>query len=92
MIRAALLLPFAIGLGLGTWACRVPNRDHCANQDQPGNAFCAAKNPATPFCSPCTASYDGCVPFVPTACDEFATGPEESSEGSGGSSGSSSDS
>lgn len=92
MKSLALSLPFAVGLGLGAGACRVPNKGHCANQDEPGNAYCASKNPATPFCSPCTASYDGCVPFVPNACEAFATGPgDESSGGSGGSGSSSSD-
>lgn len=85
------LLAFAIGLVGGTWACRVENKKHCANQDEPGNAYCAAKNPATPYCSPCTASYDGCVPFVPSACEAFATGPGSSSGGESGGESSSSE-
>jgi hypothetical protein len=85
---AIAIVPFVVGLALGAWSCRLPNKDHCSNQDVPGNAWCAQRNPATPYCSPCTASYDGCVPFVPTSCATFATGPEEeaTSSTSGGSS------
>jgi hypothetical protein len=86
MLARATLVAFVVGLALGTWACRVPNKSHCSNQDEPGNAYCASKNPATPFCSPCTASYDGCVPFVPSACEAFATD-DGTSSGGGSSSG-----
>ena len=88
LVRGKVIVPFVVGLLLGAWSCRLPNKEHCSNQDEPGNAYCVSKNPATPYCSPCTASYEGCVPFVPTACETFATGPGDSSS-SGGSSSSS---
>lgn len=87
LVGRFVIVPFVVGLLLG--ACRLPNKEHCSNQDVPGNAYCVAKNPATPYCSPCTASYDGCVPFVPTSCETFATGPGDTGSSSGGSSSSS---
>jgi hypothetical protein len=89
--RALLLvagLAVGVGVGLGS-ACRIPNPEHCSNQDQPGSAYCASLNPATPFCSPCHSKYHGCLPFPPTSCDGFATGDtgggsSSSSSGTGG--------
>lgn len=66
-----------VGLGLGAAvgsACEVDNPDHCANQDQEGNDYCAGLNAATPYCSPCHAKNHGCLPFEPVSCQEYMGG------------------
>lgn len=68
------LVPWLFGLSLGAAAgiaCEVDNPDHCANQDQSGNDYCAGVNSATPFCSPCHAKNHGCLPFEPVSCAEY---------------------
>ncbi|MBK6916027.1 MAG: hypothetical protein IPH07_01375 [Deltaproteobacteria bacterium] len=74
----------ALGAVLGM-ACRIPNPEHCSNQDRPGSEYCVSINPATPYCSPCHSKYHGCLPFPPTSCDGFATG-DSGGDGDGSSS------
>lgn len=82
----AVLAGLVLGLALG--ACRLENKDHCANQDQAGNDYCAGINSATPFCSPCHAKNHGCLPFEPVSCEAYqgTTGPDamDSSSSSSG--------
>lgn len=63
-----------LGVGLAAAACRLPNPEHCTNQDQAGNDYCAGVNSATPFCSPCHEKNHGCLPFEPTACEAYTGG------------------
>jgi hypothetical protein len=77
--RAAILALSMLGLAIGAAAgvaCEVENPDHCANQDQAGNDYCAGLNSATPFCSPCHAKNHGCLPFEPVSCEDYV-GPDE---------------
>lgn len=64
------LLGLSLGAAAGV-ACEVENPDHCANQDQPGNDYCAGLNSSTPFCSPCHAKNHGCLPFEPVSCEDY---------------------
>lgn len=61
--------------------CKVPNEDHCANQDVPGNEFCVELNRATPYCSPCRRAYHGCVDYEPYACEGYYDEVAESEDG-----------
>lgn len=86
--RPALGLAFALGLGIAVGvACQVENPDHCANQSRPGNDWCAARDPSTPFCSPCQGRNRGCVPYRPLTCEAYDPETHAGSSGSGGSSG-----
>lgn len=78
--RISLALALALGLSLG--ACRLPNPDHCLHKAADANGWCAERDPATPFCSPC-AEHNGCVAEEPSEdeCPEYtAPAPAESSE------------
>jgi len=88
-ISLAALVGATMGIAIG--ACRVPNPDHCANQDQAGNAYCAGVNSATPFCSPCHEKNHGCLPFEPLSCEGYFAG-ESGGPGMGPGPGSASDS
>jgi hypothetical protein len=66
--RTRLACAVGLGLVLAGSTCKVPNEDHCANQEVPGNEFCLELNRATPYCSPCRREYFGCVEFEPFAC------------------------
>lgn len=86
---ARVALGGALGLLLGSFAaCRVPNPEHCANQDAPGNQFCRELYPGAPYCSPCTRELSGCVRFEPFACEGYdpdpGEGAEEATTGTGG--------
>lgn len=75
-VRSVLVrVAFAATLGIATAfvasACQVPNPEHCSNQDQPGNDYCAGVNSATPFCSPCHEKNHGCLPFEPISCESY---------------------
>ena len=76
----------AIALALGlvgaatVAACRVPNEEHCANQDVPGNQFCRERNPGAPYCSPCERRLRGCVQFEPFACPGYDPDPGDVDE------------
>ncbi|MEM9458792.1 MAG: hypothetical protein AAGF11_31735 [Myxococcota bacterium] len=69
-----LALPLLVLSGVH---CKVPNEDHCANQDVPGNEYCLSLSLATPYCSPCRRQFHGCVNFEPFSCagyiEEIAT-------------------
>jgi len=74
-LRSAALaagLAGALAVGLTGASCKVVNQDHCANQDVPGNEFCADLNRSTPYCSPCRRDFHGCVDFEPFACPGYA--------------------
>lgn len=84
----ALAAVAGVAAGFAASACRVPNPEHCTNQDQSGNDYCAGVNSATPFCSPCHEKNHGCLPFEPVSCDGYQEGssgpgpaPESSSSG-----------
>jgi hypothetical protein len=95
-VRAALVLRLGlvafVGVlaGASVSACRVPNPEHCSNQDQSGNAYCAGVNSATPFCSPCHEKNHGCLPFEPVSCEAYLMG-ESGGPGPGPGPGSGSD-
>ena len=80
VMRCFVGLLAGAAVGFGVAACTVPNDDHCANQDQSGNDYCAGVNSATPFCSPCHEKNHGCLPFEPTSCEGYMG----ASEGPGG--------
>jgi hypothetical protein len=89
MLRAWVMAACAgLCVGLGGGACRVPNRDHCANQDVPGDRYCRETTPSLPYCSPCRRKFDGCVEFPPVGCAGYdvETDPEASESSSAGSS------
>lgn len=73
-IAGLLALPLVL---VGGVHCKVPNEDHCANQDVPGNEYCLSLSLATPYCSPCRRQFHGCVNFEPFSCagyiEEIAT-------------------
>lgn len=71
-IGLAALVGATTGIAVG--ACRVPNPEHCSNQDQSGNDYCAGVNSATPFCSPCHEKNHGCLPFEPLSCEAYMGG------------------
>jgi len=80
MGRAAHLVAattLGTALGLVSGACRLPNPEHCDNQDQAGNDYCAGRNSATPFCSPCHEKNQGCLPFEPLTCDGYQGGSDD---------------
>jgi hypothetical protein len=82
----------ALCAGLVAGACRVPNPDHCANQDVPGDRYCAAHTPSLPYCSPCRRDFDGCVEFPPVGCAGYDDEVDMDADAStGASSGDSSD-
>lgn len=56
----------ALGLALGL-ACHISNEDHCVHKAIESDAWCAAQDPARPFCSPCEAQAHGCVAVAPDA-------------------------
>ena len=92
MRRPAAALSIALALMLGGAAalsCKVINEDHCANKELPGNDWCSALSRSTPYCSPCIATFHGCVAFEPFACggyDPVIMGgdPDEDDDGSSG--------
>lgn len=61
LVRASGLL---LGLALGL-ACHISNDDHCVHKAIESDAWCAAQDPARPFCSPCAAPEHGCVAARP---------------------------
>jgi hypothetical protein len=73
------LLGAAIGIGAGA-SCRVPNPDHCENQDVPGDRFCREAYPTARYCSPCTRDLQGCVQFPPYACAGYEPDDDPSTE------------
>ncbi len=77
-IALALALGFCTAASVA--ACRVPNEEHCANQDVAGNQFCRERNPGAPFCSPCERRLRGCVEFEPFACPGYDPDPGEVDE------------
>ena len=85
-MRALALLLAGFGLGLGGAACRLPNPDHCFNISAEPNAWCAARDPARPYCAPCAAQEQGCVAVEPTLadCDLYTTPAPETGTGDTG--------
>lgn len=81
MMRLGAALAVAAGIVV---ACKVPNPDHCANQDLAGNAWCARHYEARTFCSPCRASYNGCVEYEPRACGDYRRDDEDGESSTGG--------
>lgn len=77
----SVVLAVALGCAgaLAAVACRVPNEEHCANQDVPGNQVCRERNPGAPFCSPCERRLRGCVRFEPFACPGYDPDPGDDS-------------
>ena len=77
------LVGFVLGLG---GACQLPNPDHCFNLTDQPNTWCAKRDAARPFCSPCAAQDYGCVEVEPSEeeCPLYTTpapGTGESEEG-----------
>lgn len=62
-----------LGLALGL-ACHISNDDHCVHRAIESDAWCAAQDPARPFCSPCEAQAHGCVAAAPDpdACPAYS--------------------
>ncbi|MEM6991035.1 MAG: hypothetical protein AAF721_11070 [Myxococcota bacterium] len=73
--------------GVAAGACQVINPDHCANQALPGNEWCFNLSRSTPFCSPCVASFHGCVAFEPVACGDYDASILEGDDDAGSESG-----
>ena len=91
-LRFVLVAFVGIGAGAIASACRVPNPEHCSNQDQAGNDYCAGVNSATPFCSPCHEKNHGCLPFEPVSCEGYLGGTSGGPGGPGPGPGSASES
>lgn len=65
--RLALVCFVATGSGaLAASACELPNPDHCINRSSDANAWCAERDPAFAYCSPCYEFNAGCVAREPT--------------------------
>ncbi len=91
-LRLFFVALLGVVAGVNASACRVPNPEHCSNQDQSGNDYCAGVNSATPFCSPCHEKNHGCLPFEPVSCEAYLGGSEGQGPGPGPGPGSASDS
>jgi hypothetical protein len=83
--HSSIATAFGLLAGLATaLACRVPNEEHCANQDVAGNQFCRERSPGAPFCSPCERRLQGCVRFEPFACGGYDPDPGETPDATSG--------
>ena len=66
IVQRARACGLLLGLALGL-ACHISNEDHCVHKAIEADAWCAAQDPARPFCSPCEAPAHGCVATRPTS-------------------------
>ncbi len=68
IVQRARACGLALGLALGL-ACHISNEDHCVHKAIEADAWCAAQDPARPFCSPCEAPQHGCVATRPDTAE-----------------------